>query len=209
VNWHLWWLFFTTSFVLDVIPGPAVMLVLSRALRFGWRRTVATVCGILTANGIYFALSATSLGALLLSSYSLFFLVKWIGAAYVVYLGLCALFSREAIILQSNEQLDQSRSPTRLFVDGFLLQMSNPKAFLFFAAILPQFIDPDQPVGLQIALLGITNTISEFIVQTGYAILASRAIEAAREPRFARWTNRISGGLLLAAGGGLAILRRD
>jgi homoserine/homoserine lactone efflux protein len=208
MNWNLWWVFLTTSLVMDLTPGPAVMMVLSRAIRFGARRSVATICGILSANIVYFAISASSLGALLLSSYRLFFLIKWAGAAYLIFLGVQALWSRGGTLAIESAS-SAPRSSGRLFLDGFLLQMSNPKAFLYFAAILPQFIDPTRPVAPQIAILGMTNTVLEFGVQFGYASAAGRVSEAARQPRFSRWLDRVSGVFLLGAGGGLAMVRRD
>src|ERR1700712_2034097 len=102
MNGNVWWLFFTTSTVLALTPGPAVMLVLANAVKHGARRTIFTILGIQSANAIYFALSATSLGALLLASYNIFFLVKWIGAAYLIYLGVRALLSRGALLDEAN-----------------------------------------------------------------------------------------------------------
>src|SRR5262245_20136479 len=112
MSWNLWWVFLTTSLVLDLAPGPAVMLVLSSSMRFGARRTIATICGILSANLVYFAISATGLGALLISSYNLFFLVKWVGAAYLIFLGLKALLSRGSE-LEIAQDAPDGRSATR------------------------------------------------------------------------------------------------
>jgi homoserine/homoserine lactone efflux protein len=192
-----WWLFVCTETVLCLIPGPAVLFTLSSALKAGARRSIASTTGILAANTVYFALSATGIGAVLLSS-KLFFAVKWIGAAYLVVLGLRLLFSPDMAVEQPGDSLIDIKSH-RLFFDGFTLQISNPKAIVFFAALLPQFIDPHAPVIPQIVILGATSVTIEFSILLGYAIAGS-----AIAPRYAKWTNRVAGGLLIGAGAGLA-----
>ena len=203
------WLYAVTETVLALTPGPAVLYVLSSALRAGARRSVASTLAILTANNVYFALSATSLGTLLVSSYRLFFFVKWIGAAYLVFLGVQSLIGKRQVVPdQPNDPL-RSASAARLFWGGFVLQMSNPKALVFFTAIMPQFIDARLPLIPQIVTLGVITMLCEFSVLTCYGIAAGRASALARQPRYAVWTARVSGGLLIGAGAGLALLRRD
>jgi threonine/homoserine/homoserine lactone efflux protein len=209
MNWTLWWLFVPTEIILCLTPGPAVLLVLATALRGGPRPSVAATSGILTANTIYFAISATSLGALLLASYRLFFLVKWIGAAYLFFQGAKALFWNSIPLGAPESAPGAGRSSWRLFADGLLLQLSNPKAIVFFTALLPQFIDPKGRLALQVFVLGLTGVCIEFLVLLSYGLAAGRAMAVARQPRYARWTNRISGMFLIGAGGGLALLRRD
>src|ERR1051326_8357299 len=121
MNWTLWWLFVPVDTVLCLTPGPAVLLVLATALRRGSRPSIAATSGILTANAVYFAVSATSLGALLMASYRLFFLVKWIGAAYLIFLGSRALLSNSIPMGSSESAPGAGRSSWRLFADGLLL----------------------------------------------------------------------------------------
>jgi threonine/homoserine/homoserine lactone efflux protein len=207
VNWETWVLFVITEAVLSMTPGPAVLFVLSQAIRRGPGKAVWASGGILSANALYFVLSATSLGALIVASYKLFFVIKWAGAAYLVYLGIQSLLSRSAL-LAVPEGDAQPAGGARILRDGFFLQGANPKAILFFTAILPQFIDSSRPVPFQVLILGISSILVEFTILFIYGQLAGRALAAAHTPRFERVTNWAAGSLLIAAGVGLARLRR-
>jgi homoserine/homoserine lactone efflux protein len=206
MNPTTWWLFACMELVLCLTPGPAVLYVISSGLRAGARRSIFSILGILAANAVYFLLSATGVGALLAASYRLFFTVKWIGAAYLVYIGLRALFGKSSIIETAAAPEKPGRWP--LLRDGFILQASNPKAIVFFSALLPQFIDPHGAIVTQVAILAVTSNVIEFFVLLGYGAAAGRASDFARQPRYANWTNRVAGVLLIGAGAGLAALRR-
>ena len=207
MTWQIWLLFVTTEAVLSISPGPAVLYVLSQAIRRGPSKSVWASGGILSANAMYFALSATSLGAVIVASYRLFFFIKWAGAAYLVYLGVASFLGKSSI-MSLPEAGDDARSGWRILRDGFVLQAANPKALLFFTAILPQFIDPKHSVVFQVVVLGISSIVVEFIILFIYGQLAGRALATARSPRFEKLTNRFAGSLLIGAGVGLASLRR-
>jgi threonine/homoserine/homoserine lactone efflux protein len=207
MTWQIWLLFVTTEAVLSMTPGPAVLYVLSQAIRRGAAKSVWASWGILSANAMYFALSATSLGAVIVASYKLFFVIKWAGAAYLIYLGLRSFFGKTSV-MSLPESGDDSRSGPRILRDGFFLQAANPKALLFFTAILPQFIDAHHNVAFQIFVLGISSILVELVILFIYGQLAGRALSTARNPRFEKLTNRIAGSLLIGAGVGLARLRR-
>lgn len=192
-----WWIFVCTETVLCLMPGPAVMFILSSALKAGARKSIASNLGILSANTVYFALSATGIGALLLSS-KLFLAVKWIGAAYLVILGIRLLIDHNDVIKTPAKALNDHKLH-HLFFNGFTLQMSNPKAILFFSALLPQFLNQHAAIVPQIVILGATSVVIEFSILLGYGIAGSSIA-----PRYARWTNRVAGGLLIGAGAGLA-----
>lgn len=209
MNWQAYWVFVITETTLCFVPGPAVLLVLSQALRLGTRKAVWSILGILAANTVYFVLSGTGIGAILTASYTLFFAVKWIGVVYLLWLGLGTFLgkSHQLALPTAAASAPYGRSRS-LLGGGFVLQMSNPKALIFFSALLPQFINPHAPVWPQVAILAITSVVIEFVVQLFYAALAGRATTLATQPRFAAITNRVSGTMLMAAGIGMAAFRR-
>jgi threonine/homoserine/homoserine lactone efflux protein len=207
MTWQVWSAFVLIETALCLTPGPAVLLVLSQALTRGSLKAIWSILGILAANTFYFVLSATGIGAILLASYDLFFAIKWLGAAYLVWLGISAFLGKSKSLSVRRGDTQPVRAP-RLFLNGFVLQMSNPKALLFFTALLPQFINPHAAIIPQVAILAVTSVVIEFLVQLFYAVLAGRAAQFASRPRFARITERVAGSLLIGAGIGMAALRR-
>jgi threonine/homoserine/homoserine lactone efflux protein len=207
---EVWLLFCLTEVVLCFIPGPAVLCVLSSALRSGLRAGTIAATGILAGNALYFVLSATGVAAIILASNRIFSALRWIGAAYLVFLGLRMIFTRAAeqspMPAATSPASASAPVPGRLFARGFIVQAGNPKALVFFVALLPQFINPAASVPLQILVLGVTSLVIEFLVLGSYASVAARA----RHLGNGRWSTtleRVGGGCLIAAGTRLAWYR--
>ena len=198
-----WLLFLVMETALSLSPGPAVFYVVSQGVRGAMRRTLPAAAGILTANGIYFALSATSLGAIIAASARFFTVAKWVGAAYLIYLGVKALLSANSMhsVALGQERAAGEGGLRGVYLGALTLQMANPKALLFFLALLPQFVDPATPVVPQMLILAATSMVPEFCILTGYGWLAHRAVHASA--RFGvtgnmnRWLARIEGAGLL------------
>ena len=136
----------------------------------------------------------------------MFAAVRWIGAAYLVWLGVSVFVGRSPVL--SADPAPDAAGAGRLFMNGFVLQAANPKALLFFTALLPQFVDAAAGVPAQVAVLGVTSIAVEFLVLVGYGALAGRATILTARTRFATLTNRVAGSLLVAAGVRTAALRR-
>lgn len=198
INWDTYWLYVLTEAALSLSPGPAVMLVIAYGLTHGARRSLAATMGVLTANALYFAISATALGALLIASKPFFITIKWLGAAYLVYIGASALLGRPSPITTSNTAA-RSRSVRSIYLSGLTLQLANPKSLIFFVAILPQFVDPQLPVGAQMIWLALGSIVPELLILGGYGYLASRAAQVATNPRYVRIIDRIAGLLVIGA----------
>lgn len=192
-------LFTATEMALSLSPGPAVMMVVAIGLTRGWRSSLWATLGILSGNAIYFALSATGIGSVILASPTLFKTIKYLGAAYLVYLGLSAIFGRPSPLTISNVTMQPQRG-YRLFLNALTLQLSNPKTLLMFIAILPQFIDARASVALQMLVLAACSILPEFFILLGYGLLASKASHWATQEKYALITERIAGTLVLTAG---------
>ncbi len=188
---------------LSLSPGPAVFYVVSQGVRGALRRTLPAAAGILSANGIYFALSATSLGAIIAASARFFAIAKWIGAAYLIYLGVKALRSAKSTgsVVLSASPAARDGDLAGVYLGALTLQLANPKALLFFLALLPQFIDPAIPVVPQMLILAATSMVPELCILTGYGWLAHRAAHSAAKFGVTggvnRWLARIEGAGLL------------
>jgi homoserine/homoserine lactone efflux protein len=200
INWDTYWLYLLTEAALSLSPGPAVMLVIAYGLTQGARRSVFASLGILSANAIYFALSATALGAILASSPAFFSVVRWFGAGYLVYVGVLALIGQPSPITVSTGAA-RATSRRAIYLSGLALQLANPKTLVFFIAILPQFVNARSPIGLQMMWLAAGSIVPEFAILLGYGFLASRAAGFANSPRFARLTDRAAGVFVLLAAG--------
>lgn len=201
-----WLLFCATEAVLCFIPGPAVLCVVSAALARGSRAGFQASLGILAANTAYFALSATGLGAVLLASRMAFVVIKWVGAAYLVYLGVRMLIARGAQAPVASDT-PESRKPRREFWNGFVVQAANPKALVFFTALLPQFIDPDAAVASQIGILAVSSIVIELGVLSIYVAASHSARRWMSGGRLGGVLQRVGGGLLILAGARLAAMR--
>lgn len=199
MNWETWLLFLVTEIVLSMSPGPAVLLVISQSMRSGGWQGIWAALGILSANVIWFTLSAIGVGTVILAAGPWFTGLKWIGAAYLVYLAGQALLGNDRAGGDSGQLMPEAKSARTIWMHGLVLQLTNPKALMFFVALLPQFIDPQRPAEPQVLILGITSLAAEFPILALYAALAGRASLAARDRRLGRAMDFATAALLLIA----------
>jgi homoserine/homoserine lactone efflux protein len=205
MTFKTWLLFLVMETALSLSPGPAVFYVVSQGVRGALRRSLPAAAGIISANAVYFTLSATSLGALIAASAGFFAAAKWVGAAYLIYLGVKALRSAgasHAVVLGDTAPAAEKHGDRRrVYLGALTLQLANPKALLFFLALLPQFIDPARPVAPQMLILAATSMLPEFCILLGYGWLAHRALRASAKfgvsSGMNRWLAWIEGAGLL------------
>lgn len=203
------------------IPGPTAMLVISQAMRFGWQKSLAGTAGVCTANVIMVTASAVGLAAILLANAQLFEIVKWFGVAYLLFVGVMLLKAGYADAPAKGPPADAHpvapRPPAasaggdapRLFSMAFITQISNPKAMLFFGALLPQFVNVAAGnVGLQFFILGSMVIAIELLVLWFYGWAADKSARLLPHGKAIQIQNRAAGMVLIGAGLWFATLKR-
>ena len=202
----VWITYFLASIVLCVSPGPGVFSSISAGLHHGFRLGKWNGVGMQAASLLVVLLVCGGLGALLLASETLFTAVKWAGVAYLIYLG---IITWRAPPRSFQEDRDDHETTARgVFMRGFWVNITNPKGIIFFAAVLPQFIDVTRPQLPQYAILAATTFAVDLVVMMGYTALAARVLRVMSDPGKLRWINRTLGGAFIAAGVALASFRR-
>jgi threonine/homoserine/homoserine lactone efflux protein len=193
------WIFCLAATALIVIPGPAVLYIVAQSVGQGRRAGVVSAMGVATGGVVHVLGAAIGLSGLLLSSATLFSVVKYVGAAYLIYLGVRRLTSRDGGILTAQPEV---RSRRRLYRDGAVVNILNPKTALFFYAFLPQFVDPERgSVALQSLFLGALFVSIALISDSLWGIAAGSAADwLRRRPRVVRAERWLSGGVFLGLG---------
>lgn len=197
MSFENWAAFAAASAVLLVIPGPTVLLVVSYALGQGWRAALPMAVGVALGDFTAMTLSMLGIGALLAASAAIFTVLKLIGAAYLVYLGVKLFRARGTL---KAEPRTDAASAGRMVAHAWLVTALNPKAITFFIAFLPQFIDRDAAFLPQMLVFEATFLALAFANAFGYALVAARARKAVRSERAIRAFNRAGGTLLVGAG---------
>ncbi|SAK95185.1 amino acid transport protein [Caballeronia hypogeia] len=208
MNLHVWWLFVATVFVVSAIPGPNMLLVMTHGARHGLKRSTATMAGCLTALVVMLSVSAAGLGVFLEAWPRLFDALRVTGAAYLVWLGVKS-WRAKASPVEVRDETGAAHSFSRiaLFRNGFLVASSNPKAILFAAALLPQFIDASRPVLPQFAVLVSTFAVIEVSWYAVYAGLGARIGDKLKSANVAKAFNRLTGGVFVGFGAMMALVR--
>lgn len=201
-----WLAFAAASAVLVAIPGPTVLLVVSYALAQGRRSAWATVAGVALGDFTAMTASMLGLGVLLAASAAAFTVLKWIGALYLVYLGI--RLWRAPVSAEGMATAAVEIRADRMFFHAYAVTALNPKSIVFFVAFLPQFLDAAAPVLPQMAVFEATFLALATLNAFAYALMASAARRTIRRPAVQRAVNRIGGSLLIGAGALTAAWRR-
>ncbi|MCG7494971.1 LysE family translocator [Thalassobius sp. Cn5-15] len=209
MDFQTWLAFVTASTALLLIPGPTVLLVLSYAISQGKRVALATVGGVALGDFIAMSASLAGLGALVLASATLFTVLKWIGAVYLVYLGIKLLRSAATASLGDLESVSVAAARTsNVFAHAAAVTALNPKSIVFFIAFVPQFVTVNRPLLPQFAILVATFVGLAALNALAYALLADRLRAKIARPSVLAWMSRMGGGALIAMGVATAAFKR-
>lgn len=215
---HVWLAYFAAAWVIAISPGSGAVLSMTHGLAYGVRHTRPTILGLQAGLSIVLLIAGVGVGALLVASATAFTVVKVLGACYLVWLGWrqwVAPVEAETSASGADSEGAEPRTPIpglptvkQRFMLGLLTNVTNPKGIVFMVAVLPQFISPHRPLWLQLLILLVTSVAVDLVVMHGYAWLASRAQRWLASARARRAQNRVFGGVLIAMGLSLFMVKR-
>ncbi|NDL64423.1 homoserine/homoserine lactone efflux protein [Acerihabitans arboris] len=198
-----WWLtYLLTTTILSLSPGSGAINTMSTGISHGYRGAVASIAGLQVGLATHIVLVGIGLGALFAHSLLAFEILKWLGVAYLVWLGIQQWRSAGSLSLDASSAALLPRR--RLFKRAIFVNLTNPKSIVFLAALFPQFVLPQYPQASQYLVLGVTTLAVDTIVMIGYATLATRLARWLKGPRQMRRLNRTFGSLFIMVGALLA-----
>jgi homoserine/homoserine lactone efflux protein len=211
MQFSTWLTYLIAAIAISLSPGPGAIAAMGAGLNHGFRHGRRIALGLAAGVATQLLVVGVGLGALMATSEMAFSIVKWVGAAYLVWLGIqqWRAQARPLGVDTSTPNTDRPTAPTAhdmraLMLRGWTVNALNPKGTVFLLAVMPQFLDLSRPLLAQYATIGLTTAVIEFTVMTGYVAVASRVLALLRQPKHIRWMNRSFGSLFMAAGAFLA-----
>lgn len=197
----VWLGFLLAAILIAVTPGPGAVISMSSGMRYGYWAALRAILGLQTAIVAHLLIVAIGLGALLATSETAFGIMKFGGAAYLIWLGVQKWRAQPEVL-----ETEGVAAPLKnLYMQGVLVNLTNPKAIVFIGALVPHFIDPAQPQVPQYLIIAITLCLTDILVMSVYALAAVRIAGMFRDGRAMQRQNRIFAGLFISAGAALAL----
>ncbi len=197
MNFDIWLTMLVASIVISVSPGAGAVVSMNYGLKYGLKRSYAAIFGLQMGLFIQTFIVVVGLGSLIMSSLMLFNIIKWIGVAYLIFLGVMK-FMEKPVLPDEAEQI-KAFSASKAFIQATLINCTNIKATVFLVAFIPQFLDPTKELLSQFVIICATLIVVDIIVMTGYSSLASKLKFMVKSIRAIRIQNRITGAFLLLA----------
>ncbi|MCU6353361.1 homoserine/homoserine lactone efflux protein [Morganella morganii] len=204
MTFEWWFAYLMTSVIVSLSPGAGAINSMTTSVNHGYWGAIAAIAGLQTGLMMLIILVGVGLGTLLSQSVLAFEILKWAGAAYLIWLGIRQWRAAGTIELSAQAA---TLSRKKLYQNGVLVNISNPKSIVFLAALFPQFIMPHQPQLMQYLILGVTTVAADIIVMTGYAVLARQIAVFIKSPAQTRAMNKVFGSLFMLVGALLAFTR--
>jgi homoserine/homoserine lactone efflux protein len=208
MEFSTWLAFFAASWAISISPGPGAVAAMSAGLNHGFRRGYFTTFGLILGIWIQVLIVGVGLGAIIATSATAFWVVKWAGVAYLVYLGIKQWRAPAVPLVAEADDGGPLVKRRAMVLHGMLINIVNPKGTVFLLAVVPQFIDLSQALAPQYLAIGATIGFTDLVVMAGYTALASRVLGALKSQAHIRAMNRVFGGLFVLAGSFLAFFKR-
>ena len=206
MSWQLWLAFFAAAWAISFSPGPGAVAVMSASLQHGFARGCFATFGLVLGFWTQLVVVAAGVGAIIATSALAFAIVKWLGVAYLVYLGVRQWRAPPFALPTGGRRAPTTRR--RIVVEAWLLNAVNPKGTAFMLAVVPQFLTPGEPLVPQYLAIGATLAFTDLVVNIAYAALAARLLGLLRTPGRLRAVQRVFGSLFIALGVLLATFKR-
>ena len=206
MQFDIWLTLLIASIVISISPGAGAVVSMNSGLKYGLKKSYATIFGLQVGYLAQAFLVVIGLGSIISKSLMLFNLVKWIGVAYLVYLGLSKIFEKVQVINQ--EEILDSFNGKKAFVTASFINLTNIKATVFLVAFIPQFLNPNESLWLQFAIIGLTLCLVDIVVMTGYSSLASKLKFLVSNTKAMKIQNTITGSMLLVAAAFVSTAKR-
>jgi len=201
---ELYLFFLVTTVMLILVPGPAAITVATQGASHNSKVMFLGILGVASADALFFILSATGIASLIVASSLVFSIIKWFGVAYLLFLGVSAIFSK-AGAFKINVQTSKV-NPAKAFSQGLVIQLANPKALMYFSALLPQFIDPNKPIVFQMLLMGLTCVLADLLVYSMFGRMGAQLAKKRVKPWVISLVNKTAGIALITTGVKMATL---
>ncbi|AIU68377.1 homoserine/homoserine lactone efflux protein [Vibrio coralliilyticus] len=201
MDMHVWLAYVVTAVVFSLAPGSGTVNSISNGLSYGTRKSLSAIAGLQIGLTLHIILVGAGIGALVAQSATAFTMIKWVGAAYLVWLGIQKWRDKSGLATHTQ---GEALSGTKLMSNAVLINLTNPKSIVFLVALFPQFIDPAKDQLTQLAVLGVTTVVIDSIVMLGYTSLAAQMGRFIRSDKIMSKINKVFGSMFVGCGALLA-----
>lgn len=197
MEFDVWITLLLASIAISVSPGAGAVVSMNYGIKYGLKKSYAAIGGLQAGLLIQTFVVVIGLGAIIAQSVTIFTIIKWIGVAYLVYMGLSKIFEKVELVEEGDHL--KSYSAKKAFATSTFINLTNPKATVFLVAFIPQFLNPNESLWIQFAIIASTLCIVDIFVMTGYSTMASKLKFLIKDVKAMKIQNRITGGFLILA----------